>query len=77
MGSNCYTIQDLMDPQKQVEAMVNHYHRCWRNGGSGSNVARSYVCYAGTIAEDNPIITARVDVYNRCVGGGGSSGGGH
>lgn len=69
MGSKCYTIPQIMSAEGQVEAMVNHYEHCWRRGGG--NVAAAYVCYAGTIAADNPIIVARVNDYNACRARGG------
>lgn len=68
-GGRCYTIPQIMSPEGQTEAMVNHYAHCWRRGGG--NVAAAYVCYAGTIAPDNPIIVARVNDYNRCRAAGG------
>ena len=68
-GGRCYTIPEIMSPEGQVSAMVSHYEHCWRRGGG--NVAAAYVCYAGTIAPDNPIIVARVNDYNRCRAAGG------
>jgi len=69
MGSHCYSVPQLLDPQQQVTAMVDHYQACWRRGGG--DPARAYVCYAGTIAADNPIILRRVSHYNACRAAGG------
>lgn len=69
MGSHCYSAAQLLDPQQQVQAMVEHYTRCWKSGGG--DPARGYVCYGGTIAPDNPIIVKRVNNYNACRAAGG------
>lgn len=68
-GNKCYSIPQLLDAQTQVEAMVDHYKACWQR--SGGDPARGYVCYAGTIAPDNPIILSRVAAYDRCRAAGG------
>lgn len=65
-GRTCYTIPELLDPQKQAEAMVDHYKACWGRTSNGSDVAAGYVCYAGTIAPDNPIILKRISNYEKC-----------
>ncbi len=65
-GRTCYTIPELLDSQKQAEAMVDHYKNCWGRTSNGSNVAAGYVCYAGTIAPDNPIILKRISNYEKC-----------
>ena len=69
MGGRCYSAAQLMDPQQQTQAMVEHYKTCWQRGGG--DPARAYVCYAGTIAPDNPIIVKRVNNYNACRAAGG------
>lgn len=69
MGGRCYNVAQILNPQTQVQAMVDHYKACWQRGGG--DPARGYVCYAGTIAPDNPIIVSRVNAYNRCRGAGG------
>ncbi|HTK04796.1 MAG TPA: pilin [Candidatus Eisenbacteria bacterium] len=69
MGGHCYSAAQLLNPQTQVQAMVEHYQNCWRRGGG--DPARAYVCYAGTIAPDNPIIVKRVNNFNACRAAGG------
>ncbi|HTM69004.1 MAG TPA: pilin [Candidatus Binatia bacterium] len=69
MGNHCYSAAQLLDPPSQVAAMVDHYKMCWQRGGG--DPARAYVCYAGTIAPDNPIIVKRVNNYNACRAAGG------
>lgn len=68
-GGKCFTIPQIMSPEGQVDAMVSHYASCWRRGAG--NAAAAYVCYAGTIAPDNPIIVSRVNDFNRCRAAGG------
>jgi hypothetical protein len=63
-GSLCLTIPELMNVDKQIKVMVDHYRRCYRP----ADIAAGYVCYAGTIAKDNPIIVSRVNAYNACMG---------
>ncbi|MDD5251763.1 MAG: pilin [Patescibacteria group bacterium] len=65
-GNKCYTIPELFDVNKQIDAMLDHYKACWGKTNNGSDPAAGYVCYAGKIAKDNPIIVSRVDSYNKC-----------
>jgi hypothetical protein len=68
-GGKCYTIPELLDPVKQAEAMVDHYRSCWNRTRNGELPALGYVCYQGQIEVDNPQITKRVAVYERCKAG--------
>ena len=63
MGSRCYTVPDLFNPEKQLDIMLIHYKAVY----SEDDIAGSYVKYAGTIAKDNPIIQARVKDYEKCL----------
>jgi hypothetical protein len=73
-GGHCYTIPELLDPDKQAEAMVFHYQTCWKSTNNGANPAAGYVCYAGTGINggvNNPIIIERVNDFTTCMANGG------
>ncbi len=71
--AGCRTLPDLLNPDKQIDAMLAHYQLCWGKTSGGTNPAAGYVCYAGTIAPDNPITVARVNEYTACRAGGGGT----
>lgn len=69
VDGQCYTIQDLFDADKQIDAMVRHYKSCWLKTGDGANPAAGYICYGGSsLTPESKIIVDRVNAYKRCTG---------
>jgi hypothetical protein len=66
-GGKCYTLPDLLDSGKQIEAMLDHYKYCWGKTNNGTDPAAGYICYGGaSLKPNNPIVVARIDGYNKC-----------
>ena len=67
VGKKCFTIQDLFDPDKQIEAMLEHYMTCYKKTVDGTKPEAGYICYGGSsLKPESKIIIDRVAAFNDC-----------